>query len=254
VGTHPQARRARSRNRITRRGVSVATSQFDGNFEAGVNHAKPERETPKVRLQEGSSLRLYRGEQTEGQAIDVTVDRIEHPGAWIKGSSDSLDEGDAIVLEYAIEGGQRYIARGTVEARRPDSTLISTEGGWCRVQDRSFVRVSTYGLEVGVPDPDSTEVDTLPERLSFEVLDVSAGGIRFESRSSFEVESELVCHFELPGQSCYVFPARVARCAPKAGSPEWNEVALEFLGVDEGHRSELLRWIYQEQAKRRHSS
>ncbi|MDP6979761.1 MAG: PilZ domain-containing protein [Myxococcota bacterium] len=217
----------------------------------------PEEKTPQ--LADGSRIQIHRGHHVEEHPLTTTIDRFENGCVWVKGSSGSLCEGDAILLEYKIKDDGRYIANGAVEERRPDSTFISHDGQWCRVQDRSFVRISTHGLEVRVPRPDAaptTEpVGAEPAkeergRLRFEALDVSAGGIRFESRDTFEIGEECVCHFELPGQSCYVLPARVVRCKPKAGSRYWHEVAVEFVGLDEEHRSEFLRWIYQEQAKR----
>ncbi len=215
---------------------------------------KRDRGLRNLQLEGGSRVLLHRGREVEERPVAATVDRFENGCVWVKGSSGSLEEGDAILLEYKIEDDGRYIAQGAVEERLPDSTFISYHGEWQRVQDRSFVRISTHGLEVRVPRERPGEGDDAPPRPptrdSFEVLDVSAGGIRFESRDTFEVGEECVCHFELPGQSCYVLPARVVRCAPKADSRLWHEVAVEFIELDEGHRSELLRWIYQEQAKR----
>ncbi len=221
---------------------------------------KEGRSEKTPQLSDGSRIHLHRGRQVEERPVAATIDRFENGCVWVKGSSGSLCEGDSILLEYKIEDDGRYVANGSVEERRPDSTFISHDGQWRRVQDRSFVRISTHGLEVQVPRPlaapaaDQAEAEEQRGKQRFEVLDVSAGGIRFESRNNFEIGEECICHFELPGQSCYVLPSRVVRCKPKASSKLWQEVAPEFRGLDEEHRSELLRWIYQEQAKRHRST
>lgn len=82
------------------------------------------------------------------------------------------------------------------------------------------------------------------------MLDVSAGGLYFETTESFEVDDEQVYHFELPGQSCYALPARVVRCKPKPGCNNRFRVAVEFVDLNEEHRKELLQWIYREQTRR----
>ena len=60
-----------------------------------------------------------------------------------------------------------------------------------------------------------------------------------------------MCHFELPGSLCFVLPARICRSVgnDSAGSPK-PTVAVEFQGLDENNRSQLLRWVYREQVKR----
>lgn len=205
-------------------------------------------------LSDGTRIHLHRGRKPVDQPIAATIDRFANGCIWVKGSSGSLSEGDSILLEYKIEDDGRYVTEGEVEERLPDSTFIKYNGEWKRIQDRSYVRISTHGLELRVPRmrPASRKPDAPLERCDerFDILDVSAGGLRFESRETFEIGEECVCSFELPGQSCYVIPGQVVRCIPKPGSRIWHEVAMEFQGLDESHRSELLRWIYQEQARR----
>ena len=83
------------------------------------------------------------------------------------------------------------------------------------------------------------------------LVDISAGGIRFESASDYEPDEDVICHFELPGSLCFVLPARTIRSPEEtvtvSGKPS---VAVEFVGLDENNRSQLLRWVYREQVHR----
>ena len=83
------------------------------------------------------------------------------------------------------------------------------------------------------------------------VVDISAGGIRFASNIEYEIDEDVICHLELPGSLCFVLPAQVVRSTDS--SPLENDrtnVGVEFSGLDETNPSQLLRWVYREQAQR----
>lgn len=89
----------------------------------------------------------------------------------------------------------------------------------------------------------------------YPLLDISAGGIRFEAAEEFEQDDAVVCHFELPGSACFVLPSRIVRTLNDSPRPgEKMEVAVEFEGLAEEQRGELLRWVYREQVKRHHEA
>ncbi len=217
---------------------------------------------PGPGVKRGSRLNLHRGNLIVEDPVEVTVDQFRNGRIWIKGSSSALHEGDTLVLEYLIEDDGRYLVQGEVEERSPDCTVISLEGEWRRVQDRSFVRISTHGIEVKLPDISGA---SLAEELGeepgaepgeegeghFEMLDVSAGGIQFETDDDFEIGQEFVCQFELSDSSRYEFHSRVVRSEKKPGYASRYRVAVEFLDLTEEHCAQLLRWIYQEQSRRR---
>ena len=81
------------------------------------------------------------------------------------------------------------------------------------------------------------------------MLDVSAGGIRFETDEDFEIDQEFVCQF-VSDPSRYELHSRVVRSQKKPGSSSRYRVAVEFLDLTDEHCSQLLRWIYQEQSRR----
>lgn len=201
-----------------------------------------------IKISDGSHITLHHETESGREPVHVTVEKIDCDKIWVKGSSGCLDEGDAILLEYRIDDDARYRADGEISGSLPDCTFIACDGSWTRVQDRSFVRVSTHGIEVKVP---SKAPQSCPDPTSqFEILDVSAGGLLFETNEPFEIDGEYVYHFELTGQLCYVLPARVVRCKPKPGSKNRFRVAVEFVDLNEEHRKELLQWIYYEQVRR----
>jgi c-di-GMP-binding flagellar brake protein YcgR len=96
-------------------------------------------------------------------------------------------------------------------------------------------------------DPETAE----PHYAVHDLVDISAGGLRFASGGDFEPDEEIVCHFELPGSLCFVLPARIV--LPSESRPTGSgksSVAAEFVNLDENNRSQLLRWIYREQVQR----
>ncbi|MCP4039768.1 MAG: PilZ domain-containing protein [bacterium] len=213
---------------------------------------------PPPSVRRGSQLTLHRESRGGRAAVHVTVDHIEDGQIWVKGSSCALNEGDTVIIEYRAEEDARYFADGEVGAQAPDCTTVSFNGEWRRIQDRSFVRISTHGLEVKVPArPTASTKRRANTRQSedgwdrFEMLDMSAGGIRFESGVPFEFDDTFVCHFELPGHLCYVLPVRVVRSQRRPGYRNRYLIAVEFLDLDEQHRAELLQWTFREQARRR---
>ena len=107
--------------------------------------------------------------------------------------------------------------------------------------------VQVARLAMPGPDQEAKEVgDDL-----FDLVDVSAGGIRFASDIDFDAGEDVVCHFELSGSLCFALPGRIVRGpetpSATAGKPS---IAVEFVGLDETNRSQLLRWVYQEQVSR----
>ena len=101
--------------------------------------------------------------------------------------------------------------------------------------DLRFGRETVEILDASVP---SREVDpgaTVPVRVVLR---------------RYEQDEEVVCHFELPGSLCFVLPARVVRPPGEVTGRRKPSVAVEFVGLDENNRSQLLRWVYREQVHR----
>jgi hypothetical protein len=83
------------------------------------------------------------------------------------------------------------------------------------------------------------------------VVDISAGGIRFASNIEYEIDEDVICHLELPGSLCFVLPAQIVRVprlisCRKRQDERWRRV----LWARQTNRSQLLRRVYREQARR----
>jgi len=143
-----------------------------------------------------------------------------------------------------------------VTASSANTFALALEPVWERVQQRAFVRISAHNLQVRIVrssvggESGAAEGDS-PGDAMHQLVDISAGGIRFESNDDYEAGEDVVCHFELPGSLCFVLRARIVRSPEhlRAASSK-PSVAVEFVGLDETHRSQLLRWVYREQVRR----
>jgi c-di-GMP-binding flagellar brake protein YcgR len=187
----------------------------------------------------------------------VPVDAVANGQHWFRGSIEPVQRGETLIVELAVANDARYATRGVVAATSPETFALRIEPLWERMQQRAFVRISTHGLEVRVvrPTRPAAHEVTAPGDDLYDLVDVSAGGIRFAAEGGFEFDEEVVCHFELPGSLCFVLPARVVRTPETHAELTGKEsVAVEFAGLDETHRSQLLRWVYREQVRRHRES
>jgi hypothetical protein len=203
---------------------------------------------------------------SEEQSHWAVIEECEEGVIWLKGAIAPLASGDVVVLEQPIEGDARYMATAEIDEVSPDRYALRVVEAWRRRQQREFVRVSTYGIRVRVSRPSPSDPSRLrgrprlhrdrlgeggAEHEMVEMLDISAGGCRLVSASGLQLEDHVICHFELPGDSCYVLPCRVVRIEPKRqGYKGRRWVAVEFIGIQEPMRSELLRWVFREQVRR----
>jgi hypothetical protein len=83
------------------------------------------------------------------------------------------------------------------------------------------------------------------------VVNIPAGGIRFASNIEYDNDEDVICHFELPGSICFVLPAQIVRVprlisCRKRQDERWRRV----LWARQTNRSQLLRRVYREQARR----
>ena len=187
--------------------------------------------------------------------IAARVDQVDHGVHWFLGSCAPFARGDLLRVETAVANDARYATLARVEASSPETFALRIEPLWHRVQERAFVRIAAHGMQVCVlrPKPldaQPPEEESAPDVVC-ELLDLSAGGLRFKSREAFETDEEIVCRLELSAGTEFTLPARVVRgtFSPRPeGTPPG--VAVEFTQLDEEDRSRILRWIYAEQVRR----
>ena len=230
--------------------------------------------TPKRRriiVEEGSLVVLHPDGPAGGFPMVATVDHVAKGWHWFLGSCDPIQRGEIVVVESGAQEAARHITRAKVVASSPGTFALEIDPLWEQVQQRAFVRIFAHGLQVRVLRPRDRFAELLAARTAddgpdepegnpsdedrgegavHDLIDISAGGIRFRSAREYEPDEQVICHFELPGSDCFVLPARVVRPAGDPMGPHKESVAVEFIGLDEHHRSQLLRWIYREQVRR----
>ena len=208
-------------------------------------------------LEAGGLVILHPDGPAGGYPMVVAVDQVSGGYHWFLGCCDPIRRGETLIVESPVPNDARYVTRATVMASSPGTFALKLDPLWERVQQRAFVRIAAHGLTVRVvrlapPMPgEKGNRDEVSADSVYPLLDISAGGIRFESAGEYEPEEDVICHFELPGSLCFVLPARIVR-SPESPSPilEKPSVGVEFIGLDENNRSQLLRWVYREQVRR----
>lgn len=215
--------------------------------------------TRRMILEAGTLVILHPDGPASGFPLVVAVDQVQDGHHWFLGSCEPLRRGESLIVELPVPEDARYVTRARVVASSPETFALAIDPIWERVQQRAFVRISAHGLQVRVirvagpaapTDADGTEQTDADDGV-YELLDLSAGGIRFACNADFEADEEVVCHLELPGSLCFVLPGRVVRYPASARARALKpSVAVEFVGLDENSRSQLLRWIYREQVRR----
>jgi hypothetical protein len=209
----------------------------------------------QLSLEAGHLVTLHPDGPAGGFPMAVRVDRIADGLHWFFGCCEPIGPGESMIVESPIRDDARYVTRATVAASSPETFALRLEPIWERVQQRAFVRVFAHGLQVRVLRPASDSVDVTDCAASpvavHDLVDISAGGIRFASSNDYEPDEEVVCHFELPGSLCFVLPARIVIASEDRPTGLAKPfVAGEFVNLDGNNRSQLLRWIYREQVKR----
>jgi hypothetical protein len=184
-------------------------------------------DTPEKRLKPGSRLIL---QDARGVPFEVVVEKVEEGTILVDASGtpvEPMEPGEPVIVEHRVSGDARYRARAQLDVDPAQGVRLLPIESWERDNQRSFVRVRTYGLEVTLsrpleeldPDARSTEARS-PNRkpTRYPMLDVSAGGAAICAEPRFELGEEVVCHFELPGECCFALPAKVVRVdAPGSG-------------------------------------
>jgi len=221
--------------------------------------ADQNQQTRRIMLEAGSLVILHPDGPAGGFPMVVAVDQVSRGEHWFLGAIAPLKRGDSLIVERPIEDDARYATRATIVGASSETFALKIDQDWERVQQRAFVRISAHGLQVRIvrlspPSAAEAELQEVARDEIHELIDLSAGGIRFSGESSYEADEEVICHFELPGSLCFVLPARIVRSpeaeADATTTSDKDCVACEFVGLDEANRSQLLRWVYREQVRR----
>lgn len=213
-------------------------------------------QTRRMILEAGALVILHPDGPAGGFPMLVAVDQVLDGQHWFLGCCSPIVRGEQLTVESPVVNDARYVTRATVTASSASTFALELEPLWQRVQQRAFVRISAHDLQVRIvrclsspEDREQTDADL--DDAMHRLVDISAGGIRFESSTDYQAGEDVICHFELPGSLCFVLSGRIVRAPERhPAQPGKPSVAVEFVGLDETHRSQLLRWVYREQVRR----
>jgi len=192
----------------------------------------------------------------DGQRLHAgdTVALERENGDWMKGAVvAAADDGIHIVVDGPIREGERLSVSRTVrdDARYsavievldagPGRSRIRLVGEWKRVQMREAVRVSLL-------DPVHTNV---AGAAGGRLVDLSAGGLRFESDTDHATGDVLELQLDLPQAGPVAVRGEVVRVVGRRnGDQRPRQYGVRFFGVDETVRVKLMTWVFAQQARR----
>ena len=210
-------------------------------------------------LEAGNLVILHPDGPAGGFPLVVSVDQVSRGEHWFLGSISPLTKGETLIVERPIADDARYATRATIMGASEETFALRLDADWERVQQREFVRISAHGLQVRIVrfTPRIEGESENNGDAIHELIDLSAGGIRFSGDATYEPDEGVICHFELPGSLCFVLPSQIVRspATDSEGTTSQKEsIACEFVGLDEANRSQLLRWVYREQVRRHRDS
>jgi len=150
-----------------------------------------------------------------GYPMAVRVDRVADGLHWFLRCREPIRRAATMIVESPIHDDARYVTQATVEASSPETFALKLKPIWERVQQRAFARIYAPGLQVRVlrptlalaPQPSlPSEVDEdqvarplpttgrKPADSIHDLIDISAGGIRFQSDDDFEEDEQVKQH------------------------------------------------------------
>lgn len=220
------------------------------------------------KLRDGDAVLLQResGERLKGLVVGIDDEAVD---VVLRGD---IGPGELLQISRSVRDDARYEALMEVVRTAPGRSRVRLVGDWQRVQMREFVRVSVYGIPMevlaeelcdsgGGEDPrerllrhrDEAPVDDRPPLL----LDLSAGGLRFESRETLRLGDTLTLEFSLPSKGPVSVRGEVVRAslAPEPADDSRdtkgpNQYGVRFLHMDESVRVKIMGWVFSEQARR----
>ncbi|MDH7479551.1 MAG: PilZ domain-containing protein [Syntrophomonadaceae bacterium] len=161
----------------------------------------------------------------------------------------NLRPGTSIVVNFLREWVNHAFEATILERTAEPLPLIviSRPEVAARRQRRSWVRVPVC-LELRYARPPQRP-DQEPDYQEAQTIDLSAGGLMFNSQQKFRHGEELKLRLNLPGGGLEL-RARVVR-AEEASSPERRcyQVGLEFIDIRERQRDRIMRFAFEQQRK-----
>jgi len=177
-----------------------------------------------------------------------------------------VHEGELRQMSCTVPDDARYIASVEVVETGRGRSRVRLAGAWRRVQLREFVRVAIYGVEIDVTheDPAADEapceqtrrLQRIQEGLEGtarkpRLVDLSAGGLRFESNRRYAEGEKVSVGFHLPHAGAVEARGEIVRAVEADGDQRLqNQYGVRFSDVPESTRVRIMTWVFAEQARR----
>lgn len=175
-------------------------------------------------------------------------------GHWMKGvvvvvDDDGVDvvvdgpilEGEVLSVSRTVRDDARYTAVMEVVDAGPGRSRVRLVGEWKRVQMRRAVRISVF----------DTVHASVVGGAGGRLLDLSAGGLRFESQAEHATGDVLELHFNLPQGGPVTVRGEVLRVVGRRNEDTGpRQYGLRFCDLDESVRVKIMTWVFAEQSRR----
>ncbi len=197
-------------------------------------------------IRKGEQLNIRLGEDTRADTVTTRVESIDEDLIWFDAVGQPLEIGQVVFLERCINASARTLRPMEVEVHSPTLLALRAIGDWHQVQERNFVRVSARSLPLEIVDRESGEV--VPDTV---MVDISAGGLCFETRAELSRDKHYLCRFDLGEGERFSIEARIVRV--KANSAQrrkhLSRVAAEYSAIFEEQRAQITSWVYRQETR-----
>lgn len=165
------------------------------------------------------------------------------------------------------KGLYQCLARVTKRYKNEQLYLLEMElvSNIQKYQRREYYRYSC-SMDIGVRELNDEESRLFNHQTNFEpddlpfaqatTVDISGGGIRFISSIPFETGEGIVCRYELSRngvKKTYSQIALVLACNRLEKNNTMYELRVKFTFINNNDREEIIRYIFEEERKRRQS-
>lgn len=199
------------------------------------------------RLRAGDTLAFEResGEWMKGVVVLVEDDGVD---VVVDGE---IREGETLSATRTVRDDARYVTAMEVVSTGPGRSRVRVVGDWQRVQMREHVRVSVFGVRMHVGSGDRTcPGDAFDNRLP-RLVDLSAGGLSFESNNVYSTGEVLDLEFSLPQGGPLTVRGEVVRIMGRRNEDSGPcRYGVRYCGISEATRVKIMTWVFAEQSRR----
>lgn len=221
----------------------------------------------KIQLQKIHRMKEENGENKvyDSQVIDIISDeRIEVSMPFVKSKLVLLPvDGEYNVFFYTSGGLYQCAARVADRYRNNNvfSVLLELTSNLRKYQRREYYRFSC-ALEMNSRTLEETEIQAvesndkllvpeLPLQRSI-IVDISGGGLRFVSDYAYEVDSMILCKYDLwiSGESKnFNLIGKVLAVKEVENRPGVYEHRVQYVNMDKDNREEIVKYIFDAERK-----